>query len=141
VGADVVGVDIDRAAATCARRNGVPAIVGDLAEPIGGRRDFDLVTAVAPYVPTAEISYLPADVQRYEPRVALDGGADGLAIVRRVIAAAARLLRVGGWLFTELGGEQDATVSRLLGGSGFGSPTRWFDEDDDLRGIGTQFLG
>ena len=89
--AAVIGVDVDVRAAACARRNGVPTAVADVAEPLRSHEGFDLVTAVAPYVPTGELRLLPADVQRYEPRLALDGGADGLDLVRRVIAAATRL--------------------------------------------------
>ena len=95
--ATVVGVDLDPRAAACARRNGVRAIVGDLDGPLRSHV-FDVVTAVAPYVPTDELRLLPADVRRYEPRIALDGGEDGLDVVRRVVAAGARLLRGGGWL-------------------------------------------
>ena len=63
----VVGVEIDRSAAECARRNGVPVVVGDLAEPLASSA-FGVVTAVAPYVPADEFRTLPRDVQRYEPR-------------------------------------------------------------------------
>src|SRR5207248_11063975 len=109
--AAVIGIDRDVRAATCARRNGVPTAVADLAAPLRNREQFDLVTAVAPYVPTWALPLLPADVQRYEPRIALDGGADGLDIVRQVIAAASRLLRPGGWLLIEVGGDQDKTLA------------------------------
>ena len=82
--ANVVGVDVDERAVACARRNGVPTVRADLD---GGLRaaTFDVVTAVAPYVPTGDLRLLPADVQRYEPPLALDGGADGLDLVRRVV--------------------------------------------------------
>jgi release factor glutamine methyltransferase len=90
--AAVTGIDSDFRAAACARRNGVPTAVADLAEPLRNHRQFDVVSAVAPYVPTRAIQLLPVDVQRYEPRVGLDGGADGLNVVRQVIAAASRLL-------------------------------------------------
>ncbi|MGH9170984.1 MAG: N5-glutamine methyltransferase family protein [Acidimicrobiales bacterium] len=132
--ATVVGVDIDRRAAACARRNGVWVVLADLGQALGSGM-FDVVTAVAPYVPTGEIRLLPADVQRYEPRLALDGGGDGLDLVRRVVEAAARLLRLGGWLFLELGGDQDQALVPMLESSGFGQPESWFDEDGDLRGI------
>jgi len=132
--ATVVGVDIDPGAVACARRNGVRALVGDLDQPLR-RRSFDVVTGVAPYVPTDEIQFLPADVERYEPRVALDGGNDGLDLVRRVVVAAAELLRPGGWLLTELGGEQDQALAPVLAVTGFDAVTPWFDEEGDLRGI------
>jgi release factor glutamine methyltransferase len=131
----VIGVDLDPLAVACARRNGVAAVAGDLAALPLRQRAFDLVTAVAPYVPTDEMRFLPADVQRYEPRIALDGGSDGLDLVRLLVDAAARLLRPGGWLVTELGGDQDRALSPALAEAGFGDPLPWFDEDDDLRGL------
>ena len=139
-GATVVAVDIDRRAAACARRNRVPAFVGDLAAPLHGDRRFDVVTAVAPYVPTEALGLLPADVQRYEPRRALDGGAGGLEVVRRVIAAAGRLLRPGGWLLVEIGGEQDSALAPPLAAHGFTALTRWWDDDGDLRGVAAQVV-
>ncbi len=140
--AAVIGIDRDvRAAvraAVCARRNGVPTAVADLAEPLANHRQFDLVTAVAPYVPTQAIRLLPADVQRYEPTVALDGGADGLNMVRRVIAAASRLLVPGGWLLLEVGGNQDNALAPTLRRYGFDTATAWWDDDGDLRGIASR---
>ena len=132
--AAVVAVDIDGEAVACARRNGLRAIIGDLG---GALRTgaFDVVTAVAPYVPTGSLVLLPADVQRYEPRRALDGGEDGLAVVRRVIAEAARLLRVGGWLLLEIGGDQDEVLVHELPAAGFTDLDTWCDEDGDLRGL------
>lgn len=138
--ATVIGVDIDRRAAICSARNGVPTVLGDLDEPLRPGA-FGIVTAVAPYVPTAELRLLPADVQRYEPRVALDGGEDGLDLVRRIVASAARLLRPGGWLLTELGGRQDQALGPTLARSGFSPGEPWFDEDGDLRGLAARATG
>jgi release factor glutamine methyltransferase len=135
--ATVIGVDIDVPSVICARRNGVTAVVADLDQSLR-HGTFDIVTAVAPYVPTAGLRLLPADVQTYEPRLALDGGPDGLDVVRRAVVAAARLLRPGGWLLTELGGDQDQAVSPTLAASGFDTATPWFDEDGDLRGLAVQ---
>jgi release factor glutamine methyltransferase len=130
----VAGVDIDRRAVVCTLRNGVAAVNADLDGALRGRT-FDVVTAVAPYVPSSEIRLLPADVQRYEPRLALDGGADGLDLVRRVVWAASRLLRPGGWLLTEVGGDQDRALAPTLEAAGFEEPTSWFDPEGDLRGL------
>jgi release factor glutamine methyltransferase len=139
--ATVVGIDVDMRAAACARRNGVPTAVADLAEPLRTHEGFDVVTAVAPYTPTGEIRLLPADVQRYEPRLALDGGVDGLALVRRVIATAARVLRRDGWLLIEVGGDQDAALAPILAATGFDRVTPWWDDHGDLRGIASQATG
>jgi release factor glutamine methyltransferase len=130
--AHVVGTDLDPLAASFARRNGVRVIVADLAAPVRGR--FDVVTAVPPYVPTGALHLLPADVVRHEPRRALDGGDDGLDLARRVVSAAARLLRPGGWLLIELGGDQDAALRADLEPD-FDRIEPWHDEDGDLRGV------
>ena len=131
----VVGVDVDERAARCAGRNGVPTIVADLAAPIADHAVVDVVTAVAPYVPTGELRFLPADVQRHEPRRALDGGGDGLDLVRRVVDAAGRLLRVGGRLVLEIGGDQDEDLSGELTVAGFEVVVSFRDDEGDLRGI------
>lgn len=139
--AAVIGIDVDVRAAACAWRNGVPTAVADLAVPLRRHEGFDVVTAVAPYVPTGELRLLPADVQRYEPRLALDGGADGLDLVRRVIAAARRLLRPGGWLLIEIGGDQDEALAPTLAATGFDLVTSWWDDDGDLRGVASRARG
>jgi release factor glutamine methyltransferase len=138
--ASIIGVDLDPQAVACAASNGVTAMVGDFDLPIGPDGSFDVVTAVPPYVPTNELRLLPADVQRYEPRAALDGGADGLEVARRVVSAAARLLAPCGWLLIELGGDQDEALAPELAACGFGNAESWRDEDGDLRGVAAQAL-
>jgi release factor glutamine methyltransferase len=130
----VIGVDIDPVATACARRNGVRAVEGDLDTTLRSA-EFDIVTAVPPYVPTPEMRLLPVDVRRYEPRLALDGGGDGLDVVRKVVWGAARLLRPGGWLLTEIGGEQDRALAPTLAAAGFSSVATWSDDDGELRGL------
>jgi release factor glutamine methyltransferase len=110
-------------------------VAGDLDAPLHADRSFDVVTAVPPYVPTSDLRLLPVDVQRFEPHVALDGGAEGLDVARGVIEAASRLLRPGGWLLIEVGGGQDEALAPRLAGAGYGSVERWVDEDGELRGI------
>jgi release factor glutamine methyltransferase len=131
-GARVVGIDLDPLTASFARRNGVPVIVADLAAPVRGR--FDVVTAVPPYVPTGALHLLSTDVVRHEPRRALDGGSDGLDLARRVVTAAARLLRPRGWVLIELGGDQDTALRPDLAPS-FDVIEPWYDDDGDLRGL------
>ncbi len=133
----VVGVDVDEPAVVCARGNGVPTVRADLDGALRAAM-FDVVTAVAPYVPTGDLRLLPADVQRYEAPLALDGGADGLDLVRRVVEGASRLLHRGGWLLTEVGGEQDRALAPQLAAAGFDEPTSWLDAEGDLRGIAAQ---
>lgn len=133
--ATVLGTDLDMKSAACARHNGVPSVVADLAEPPCGNQQYDVVTAVPPYVPTGDLQYLPADVQRYEPRLALDGGADGLDLARKVVASAADLLRPGGWLLMEVGGAHDEVLAPTLATHAFHHVIPWHDEDGDLRGL------
>ena len=76
---------------------------------------FDLVVSNPPYIASAEIDALQREVREWEPRAALDGGPDGLAVFRRLIPDAARLLRPGGWLILEIGATQGESVPELLG--------------------------
>ena len=132
--AQVVAVDLDAVAAACARRNGVAVIRGDLGTSLASR-SFDVVTAVAPYVPTGDLPFLPRDVLAYEPRDALEGGEDGLEVVRRILSCAARILRPGGWVLLEVGGHQDELLAASLAWHRFTDLTTWQDEDGDLRGV------
>ena len=99
-GAEVHAADVDPAAVRCARQN-LPAgrvYQGDLYEPLPAtlRGRVAILTANVPYVPTGEIGYLPPEARAHEPRAALDGGADGLDVLRRVAAGAAGWLAPGG---------------------------------------------
>ncbi len=106
--------DIDPVAVRCARRNlaalGGRVYEGDLYAPLPAtlRGRVDLLIANAPYVPTDEIALMPPEARIHEPRVALDGGADGLDIVRRVAAAAPDWLAPGGHLVIETSERQAA---------------------------------
>jgi len=94
--------------------------VGDLFEPVTGRR-FDLVTCNPPYIPSAEIATLEPDVRDFEPRVALDGGNDGLELVRRVVSGAAAHLAPGGVLAIEINHDQGPRARELFEAAGFGA--------------------
>ena len=133
-GATVVGVDLDPRAVAVARANGVTAVVGDLDAPLRPGT-ADVVSAVAPYVPTPAIELLPSDVRAHEPRLALDGGPDGLRVVATVAAAAGRLLRPGGHLLVEVGGDQGDPATELVAAEGLVPVERWHDEHGDLRGL------
>lgn len=105
-GVQLYATDVDPAAVRCARRNlsGSSVVVeGDLFAPLpvtlGGR--VDVLVVNAPYVPTDAIATMPPEARRYEARVALDGGADGLDVQRRVVAGARQWLAPGGHLLVE----------------------------------------
>jgi release factor glutamine methyltransferase len=91
---------------------------GDLLAPLPPPLRLDLITANLPYVPTAEIAHLAAEV-RAEPHAALDGGPDGLAVIRRLVEQAPRRLRRGGSLLLEIGAGQHRAVEELLRAAGF----------------------
>ena len=116
-------VDIDPVAVRCARANIAPdgdAYVGDLDAPLpAGLRDrVDVLVANAPYVPTGEIGLMPPEARLHEPQVALDGGADGLDVQRRVIAAAPRWLTPRGHLLIETSAHQAEQTAEALALSG-----------------------
>jgi len=104
---ELYAVDLDPAAVRCARRNvasaGGQVYQGDLYGPLPARLQghVDVLAANVPYVPTEEVGLLPPEARDHEPRVALDGGADGLDILRRVTAAAPGWLAPGGHLLFE----------------------------------------
>jgi release factor glutamine methyltransferase len=116
--AEVHAVDTDPAAARCARRNlaaiGGHVYQGDLFGPLarGLRGRVMVLLANVPYVPSGEIGLLPVEAREHEARTALDGGPDGLAVFRRVVAGAPAWLAPGGSLLTEVSERQvDAAVT------------------------------
>lgn len=116
--------DIDPAAVRCARRNVAPfggrVHAGDLfqALPDSLRGRVGILAANVPYVPTGEVGLLPAEARDHEPRVALDGGPDGLDVLRRVTAEAPRWLAPGGCLLVETSERQAPTAVEAFTSSG-----------------------
>lgn len=120
-GVDVYAADIDPAAVRCARRNLDPARVfeGDLYEalPLAVKGRVNILVANAPYVPTDAIGLMPPEARFYEARVALDGGADGLVVQRRVVARASEWLAPGGSLLVETSrGQASRTAEAFVRG-------------------------
>lgn len=114
-GVEVHAADVDPAAVACARRNLPRVHQGDLydALPDELRGRVAVVVANAPYVPTGAIATMPPEARDHEHRVALDGGADGLDVQRRVIAGAPEWLAPGGRVLVE-SSERQAPVSAAL---------------------------
>jgi release factor glutamine methyltransferase len=123
-GARVLATELDPGAlawaAGNAERYGVELLAGDLDAPLppelAGR--VDVLCANVPYVPTGAIATLPTDVRDHEPLLALDGGPDGLDVLRRLAPRAAHWLAPGGWLLCEIGEDQAGTAAALLTGAG-----------------------
>jgi len=120
-------VDIDPAATACARENLEPlggrVLTGDLFSPLPRtlRGQVDLIVANAPYVPTDAISRMPPEARLHEAHVALDGGADGLDVQRRLVAAAPEWLAPGGHLLIETSAGQAAQTVETFARQGLGT--------------------
>jgi release factor glutamine methyltransferase len=133
---DVHAVDRSDDALAVARDNGTRLSLevtwhsGDLLAPVRALAPFDLIVSNPPYIATAELPSLQAEVQR-EPRSALDGGPDGLLVIRRLITDSVPLLGPGGALALEVGDTQSAAVSSLLAAAKFTNITT----TQDLAGI------
>jgi release factor glutamine methyltransferase len=138
--AEVHAVDIDPAAVSCARRN-VPGHVyqGDLYQPLPAslRGQVGLVVANVPYVPTGEIGFLPPEARVHEPLVTLDGGPDGLDVLRRVAAEAPSWLAPGGHLLIETSERQVPLASAAFTSSGLTVQVATSDELNATVVIGT----
>ncbi|MEU4771889.1 putative protein N(5)-glutamine methyltransferase [Micromonospora sp. NPDC023644] len=136
----LAAADVDPAAVACARRNlgplAVPVFEGDLYDPlpVRWRGRLDLVLANAPYVPTAAVALMPPEARLYEAPVALDGGPDGLAVLRRVAEGAARWLAPGGHLVVEAGEAQLDALRAVLTAVGL-HPTVTRDDDRDATAV------
>ena len=118
-----LGADISAEALAVAETNrartGLPLLLrqSDLFSEIPER--FDVITANPPYIESAEIESLSVEVRDHEPRLALDGAADGLAFYRRLAAESGAHLKPGGRLYLEIGMSQGAAVASLLEAAGF----------------------
>jgi release factor glutamine methyltransferase len=119
---DLYAVDVDPTAVQCARRNlpGATVLEGDLYAPLPRelRGRVDVIVANAPYVPTAEIPFMPTEARLYEAPVALDGGVDGLDVHRRIAADATQWLSPGGHLVIEVAQAQESSAIELMTESG-----------------------
>jgi release factor glutamine methyltransferase len=120
--AEVHAADIDPVAVRCARHNlpGGRVYQGDLydALPAGLHGRVAILAANVPYVPSGEIAFLPPEARAHEPRAALDGGTDGLDVLRRVAARAAAWLAPGGHLLSETSERQAPLAKAVFTASG-----------------------
>jgi release factor glutamine methyltransferase len=144
--AELYAADLEPAAVRCARRNlGDRATVfeGDLFAPLPSRlrNRVDVLIANAPYVPTGAIAMMPPEARDHELRTALDGGADGLDVQRRIAAAAPEWLRAGGILLIETGTEQAPATAEALERNGMPAKIESSEEWDATVVIGTRPTG
>ncbi|RNB85054.1 putative protein N(5)-glutamine methyltransferase [Brevibacillus fluminis] len=136
--------DIDPVAVKCARRNisafGGTVYEGDLYEPLPPqlRGGINILVANAPYVPTDSIGTMPPEARLHEAPVALDGGADGLDIQRRIASEAMLWLAPGGHLLVETSERQTLQTVRIFEQNGLHSRVTHCDELDATVVIGTK---
>jgi release factor glutamine methyltransferase len=142
-GVVVHAADVEPAAVANARRTLAPVggtvWSGDLLAALPGdlRGRFAVVAVNAPYVPTERIADMPREAREFEPRVALDGGADGLDLHRRIAADVPGWLSPGGAVLIETGRTQAAWTALLLEGAGLAAAVVADDEVDGTVAIGT----
>ena len=133
-GVELHAADLDPAAVACARRNVEPAgghvYAGDLFAPLPGslRGRAGVLICNAPYVPTTEIAFMPSEARDHEALMALDGGADGLAVLRRAASDAGAWLAPGGVLLVETSERQAPLMAAVMAGAGL---TAQVHEDDE----------
>lgn len=144
--ARVVATDISPAALAVAEGNvralglggRVRVIAGDLLKPLAAEpAALDMIVANAPYLPSGILPSLPREVFAFEPRQALDGGPDGMEVIRRLLTAAPAALRPGGRLVLEIGEEQAAPLAAVMTAAGFVDVAA----RDDLRGVSRYLAG
>lgn len=124
--AQFTAIDLSAAALVIAQQNAeklgvvdrVRFLHGDLFAPLADDEQFEFIASNPPYITSAEIETLQPDVRLHEPHSALDGGPDGLAIIRRLIADAPKHLVPGGRLLVEIACEQADSVTQLLAANG-----------------------
>lgn len=146
-GASAVAVDPDARAAALARRNAERLGVADRLQIVQGEffgpsdgpgaGPFDAVISNPPYIRSADIEQLDAVVREYDPHLALDGGADGMDIIRAIVGLAPGRLAQGGLLGLEVGYDQAGDVVALMRGAGLADVS----VDKDLSGIGRCVFG
>ena len=126
-GSTGVGTDLSEGAIAVAKENALKLGLsercdwkaGDLFEAVDPGEKFDIIVSNPPYIRSETIGELAPEVRIHEPRMALDGGEDGLSFYRRIIPDAARFLVTGGFLYLEIGYDQAEAVTALMKEAGY----------------------
>jgi release factor glutamine methyltransferase len=132
-GTALYAADVDPVAVACARDNLAgrgEVFQGDLFDPLPRGLAIDVLLANVPYVASGHLPFLPAEARDHEPRTALDGGDDGLDVLRAVVAEAPRWLSAGGVLLSEI---TDAQAEAAIAAVGDAGMTAEVVTDDDLE--------
>src|SRR5487761_387904 len=144
IGVELHAADLDPAAVACARRNVAPVgghvYAGDLFAALPGslRGRIGVLICNAPYVPTTEIAFMPTEARDHEALMALDGGADGLAVLGRAAAGAPSWLAPGGVLLVETSERQAPAMAAAVAAAGLVAQVHEDDESGATVVTGTK---
>ena len=141
-----IGIDISSKAINVAKKNrdkhGMQKKLLFLQKSITSEfnQKFDLVVSNPPYIKTNEFKNLSADIQNYEPKIALDGGNDGLDLIKKVIYKTKNILKLNGMLALEIGNEQIDKVSKILLKNNFKVEHIIRDYKENVRGVISTYI-
>ena len=142
-----VGIDISKKALVIAKKNSkkhnLQNKIKFLNKALDGKfyQKFDLIVSNPPYIKSSTIKNLKEDIKRHEPRIALDGGNDGLDLIKKVIYKTKYILKVKGMLALEIGNEQFKKVSKILLKNNFRIEHTIKDYKENIRCIITTYVG
>ena len=142
-----IGIDISKKALRIAEKNseqhGMKNKIKFFHKSLDSKfyQKFDLIVSNPPYIKKCEIKHLKEDVRKFEPRIALDGGNDGLDLIKKVIYKSKYILKVKGMLALEIGNEQFKKVSKILNKNDFKIEHIIKDYKDNIRGIISTQIG
>jgi len=142
-----IGIDISKKALRIAEKNseqhGMKNKIKFFHKSLDSKfyQKFDLIVSNPPYIKKSEIKNLQEDVRKFEPRIALDGGNDGLDLIKKVIYKSKYILRIKGMLALEIGNEQFNKVSKILKKNNFKIEHIIKEYKDNIRGIISTQIG
>ena len=142
-----IGIDISKKALRIAEKNseqhGMKNKIKFFHKSLDSKfyQKFDLIVSNPPYIKKCEIKHLKEDVRKFEPRIALDGGNDGLDLIKKVIYKSKYILKIKGLLALEIGNEQFNKVSKILKKNNFKIEHIVKDYKDNIRGIISTQIG
>ena len=142
-----IGIDISKKAISIAKKNQKKHAMQNKIKFLNKSLDsklyqkFDLIVSNPPYIKSSEIKNLDEDIKKYEPRIALDGGNDGLDLIKKVIYKTKYIIKVKGTLALEIGNEQFKKVSKILIERNFKVEHIITDYRDNIRGVISTYIG
>ena len=142
-----IGIDISKKALRIAEKNseqhGMKNKIKFFHKSLDSKfyQKFDLIVSNPPYIKKCEIKHLKEDVRKFEPRIALDGGNDGLDLIKKVIYKSRYILKIKGLLALEIGNEQFNKVSKILKKNNFKIEHIIKEYKDNIRGIISTQIG